>query len=460
MNSKQPDTITRIRQHKIFAPLRGQGLKALVLKGAVWTIAGFGGQKVLQFGSSLILTRILFPEAFGIMSLLTVFLVALGMFSDLGIKPAIIQHKRGEDFDFLNTAWTIQIIRGFILWLIACLIAWPLAQLYDQQILFPILCFIGVTAAINGFQSTTLATQNRSIQLGRLTLIPLIAQIIAAVITVLLAWIYESVWALAVGSVVSAIVNTILSHLLLPFHRHRIHIERQALGELMTFGKWIFFTTVITYFYGQGIRAIQGVLITPEDLGILHIAGMIAWAIGDLAYRLTSIVGFPALAQIAREKPHRLQNVLAKIRLRFFLMTLPAFIMLSLLSKYLIDFLYDDRYAAGGAYLAIMALNGAFAILPIGYTDAFLATGNSRTPFAIGVVSFICRVGGLFLGYQWGGILGMLAGLGAGTLLIYFYVLFLANRSRWLSPAQDFISLCVVFGGVALVYSLNYTTGG
>ena len=63
----------------------------------------------------MILTRILFPEAFGLMALVTVVLVASANFSDVGITPAILKDKRGHDPVFLNTAWTIQIGRGVIL---------------------------------------------------------------------------------------------------------------------------------------------------------------------------------------------------------------------------------------------------------------------------------------------------------------------------------------------------------
>ena len=59
---------------------------------------------------------LLFPEAFGIMALVSVVLVGLAMFSDVGIGPAISQHKRGDDAAFLDTAWTINVVRGAALW--------------------------------------------------------------------------------------------------------------------------------------------------------------------------------------------------------------------------------------------------------------------------------------------------------------------------------------------------------
>jgi len=166
-SSRQPGMIARLKNHELLDPLRGQGLKALALKGSIWTVAGFGTQKILQLLSNLILTRILFPEAFGLMALVHVFMVGLVMFSDVGINPAIIQNKRGEDTAFLNTAWTIQVVRGFILWATACLIAYPASILYGHALLFPLLCAVGSTAAITGFQTTAVALASRNMHLDR-----------------------------------------------------------------------------------------------------------------------------------------------------------------------------------------------------------------------------------------------------------------------------------------------------
>ncbi|MFN3500356.1 MAG: oligosaccharide flippase family protein, partial [Pannonibacter indicus] len=75
------------------------------MRGTAISLAGTGGQQLLRLASNLALTRLLFPEAFGLMALIQTFMVGLQMFSDIGIRPSIIQNKRGEEADFLNTAW-------------------------------------------------------------------------------------------------------------------------------------------------------------------------------------------------------------------------------------------------------------------------------------------------------------------------------------------------------------------
>ena len=113
MRSLRPHFLLAAIEHPLFDPLRGEGLKARAIKGSAWTVGGFGFEKILQLVSNLILARLLFPGAFGLMALVNVVLVGLAMFSDVGVVPAVVQDKRGEDPSFLNTAWTIQIIRRF-----------------------------------------------------------------------------------------------------------------------------------------------------------------------------------------------------------------------------------------------------------------------------------------------------------------------------------------------------------
>ena len=74
---------------------------------------------VIRFGSNLVMTRLLVPQMFGVMAIATVIMVGLAMFSDLGLRQSIVQSRRGSDPVFLNTAWSVQIVRGLILWLFA-----------------------------------------------------------------------------------------------------------------------------------------------------------------------------------------------------------------------------------------------------------------------------------------------------------------------------------------------------
>src|SRR5206468_9319193 len=123
------------------------------LRGSAWVVAGYAGGQALRFGSNLILARWLFPADFGLMALVNVFLQGLQMFSDVGIGPNIIQNKRGDDPAFLNTAWTVQVIRGAALWVGSCLLSLPLGAFYGESRLGRLIPVAGMTALISGFNS-------------------------------------------------------------------------------------------------------------------------------------------------------------------------------------------------------------------------------------------------------------------------------------------------------------------
>lgn len=132
----------------------GTSLEARAARSLSLTVASFGTSQLIRLASNLILTRLLFPEAFGLMALVMVVLIGLGQFSDMGISPAIMQSRRGDDPDFLNTAWTIQIIRGVCLWLMTAALAWPMAQLYGEPALVGLLPVAGLSLLIDGFKTT------------------------------------------------------------------------------------------------------------------------------------------------------------------------------------------------------------------------------------------------------------------------------------------------------------------
>jgi O-antigen/teichoic acid export membrane protein len=123
-------------------------IKQLALRGTLWTIASYGISQVMRFGSNLVLTHLLFPELFGLMTLAYVFITGLHLFSDLGLHTSIIQNKRGDEPDFLNTAWTMQIIRGVGLWLCCLIIAAPAAHFYGEPKLLWVLPIAGLGTLI------------------------------------------------------------------------------------------------------------------------------------------------------------------------------------------------------------------------------------------------------------------------------------------------------------------------
>lgn len=382
---------------------------------------GFGAQQVLRLGSNLILTRLLFPEAFGLMALASVFLQGLNMLSDIGVGPSIVQNKRGDDPDFLATAWTMQVIRGFALFLGMCALAYPASLIYDEPLLFPILLLIGTTAVITGFQSIGIATASRKMALGRLTMIDLVSQVCGITTMVVWAWLHPTVWALVAGGVIGSIVRVVLGHFVLESAGNKFHFEHSAAHEIFHFGKWIFLGTAMTYFGGQGIRLVQGMLVSTDVLGVISVAFVLGKLPEKLIKSLGGAVVFPLLADIVRERPSEARGKILHIRFRAFLLSAAPFTVMILCGNYIIEFLYDSRYVDAGAYLIILSFGSALAGQRALFGSILISHGDTYGHAIIKIFFAVGLVASVVLGHGIYGVYGML--LGASFFQFFCYPL-------------------------------------
>ena len=148
------------------APPPGQvPLRRRVLHAGAWTFAGYGLSVAIRFGTSLVLTRLLVPEMFGVMAIATIVMIGLAMFSDLGLGQSVVRSERGSEPLFLNTAWAVQILRGILLWLVALMVSAllvfashigfaPKESVYADPILPWVIAILSISALFDGLNST------------------------------------------------------------------------------------------------------------------------------------------------------------------------------------------------------------------------------------------------------------------------------------------------------------------
>ena len=165
----------------------------LALRGGAWSIGGYAATQLLRTAATLVLARhLLGPEPFGLVGLVGVFIAGLAMFSELGILANVVQHPRGDDPDFLNTAFSIQAARGLVIWIVSILAAYPLAQFYQQPQLLGLLVVAGASELLRGLTSTAAWTLTRHVKLRDITLLTVLSELIATGICVVWAVISPS----------------------------------------------------------------------------------------------------------------------------------------------------------------------------------------------------------------------------------------------------------------------------
>lgn len=429
------------------------GIKNLFIHGAFWTFLGYALSQVLRLASNLILARLLAPQDFGLIAIVTVFMIGLAMFSDIGIGPNIIHSERGEDENFLNTAWTVQIIRGFLLWFACILLAWPMSIFYNQPDLVPLIVVSGLATVISGFNSTGIFSKEREVDLKKQTIYQVISQIAAILLMITVAFVHASVWALVVGSLISALVNMILSHRLVPM-RNKFCWDSDAVHSLITFGRWIFISTILGFFVNSGSNLILGKFLSMADLGLFSIGVTIAKVVELIYNQIVDRVILPVYAKIKHLPNDEIRSRIKKLRLGIMAVFLPPLWALVIFANEIIALLFDSRYQGAGWIMQTFALS-FIPIIIAGLGSFYLALGDSVMLIRITLVQAIIYFSSIYIGWLINGSNGMIYGIAVSNALIYFGDIYAQSLySIWL-PKIDVLGFSVSLLVISLGLYLN-----
>ena len=407
------------------APPSAASGRSLAVRGSVWTFVGYGGSQLLRLGSNLVLAWLLFPGAFGLMALVNIFMQGLQMFSDIGLGPNIIRNKRGHEPGFLNTAWTLQILRGFALWLITCLLAYPVALFFSATdplagSLVTVLPVAALVAVIGGFNSTGIFLLNRNMNLGRLTALELLPQLVASLVMIGWALLWPSVWALVAGNLASSLVKLFLSHRWNPGPPNRLGWERADLHDLFHFGKWIFLSTLVTFLAGNLDRIMLGKTLSLAELGVYAIAMTLARVTIHVSDRLSSTVIYPLLARL-QDDPRRVVEACLRARQPVLWLSGAVCVGFALAAPLFFTALYDSRYAQAGAISQWLALYVWSHVLNSSMDRVPLTLGHPRQLFNANVLITASMILAL-PGYAYHGLPGFILGMTVANLVAHAYL--------------------------------------
>jgi O-antigen/teichoic acid export membrane protein len=414
-------------------------IKRVAIAGTLWTVGGFGAGQALRMISSLILTRLLFPELFGLMSLVWTVMTGLQLFSDVGLDANITRHPKGEDPEFLGTAWTIQIVRGALLFLCCGAAGFPLAKLYNEPRLLWLLPLVGSTLLIGGFNSPAIYVLRRRLDIWPLIRLDLVGQIVGLIVTGGWAYISPTAVSLATGALATAFVQLALSYRLDRSIRPRRAYDRLAGAEIFHFGKWIFITTITTFIASQGDRLIVGKLFSLTLLGTYGIAITLAEIPRALTSSISTRVIFPAFSRLIDADSTSFREKILKNRRHVLLGGAVGLAFFVSLGDIIVRVLYDSRYEAAAWMVPVLAIGSWPIILALTIDPALYALGRPQGIALANVLSFTVMVAAIFLGAKWFGIAGVIAGISLSRIPFHLAILAALRREGISCVRQDML---------------------
>ncbi|MGJ4940722.1 oligosaccharide flippase family protein [Bradyrhizobium sp. HKCCYLS1011] len=430
-----------------------------LFSGTVWTIGIYGLSTGLRTATNIVLARLLAPDIFGTMLIVYTFRMGIELISDVGINQNIVYNEHADEPEFYNTAWSLQLLRSIALWFVFIAAALPIARFYQIPVLAVVIPITSFSLVLSGLSSLSKFLLQKRMQVVRLNVYELILGFIGSAAILLFAYLTPTIWAMVYGTIFSSVVSLIGSYLLLPEIRHRFYISKRYSKEILSFGKWIFVSSIVFFLSMYVDRLYLGKVIPLELLGIYGIARSISDLSGNLTMRLGNIVLFPFVASHAQTARSKLYGELAPLRAKFLLVAALGFALFVASADFAIRLLYDQRYQSATWILPLLVLGSWFSILAyvneaivLGLGKPSYGAASNGTKLAILVISLPLMVG-------YFGVLGGVLAISLSDLARYVPILIGQRRERFSFGMQDLLFTILVFATTALLEYLRWMSG-
>ncbi|TWU23955.1 Teichuronic acid biosynthesis protein TuaB [Novipirellula galeiformis] len=404
---------------------------------SITTVGLFGTSLVIRLASSLLLSRLVLPDVFGLMALAMIAIMGLVLLSDVGLTPAVIHHSDGDEPDFLNTAWTIQVFRGIAIWLASWIAAPAMAWFYAEPILTFLIPVIAIMVVIEGFCSTGVMTAQRQLTPSAMIGYNVLSQFFGTLVTLGIACFYPNVWSLVAGTLAGSLCRLVTSFCLPSLVKHRLLWHHKYAWELFHFGKWIFLSTAATFFALQIDRIVLGKLGSLETLGLYSMGATIAAIPVLLITHIGDYVMFPLLAKAAREDPAGLREKTKPVRGRILGLSLIMNVGVFATAPLLFNNLYGSEYRDAGRLCQWLVVSSWLTVIVELAVQTLKAVGNVQSMAGGKVVRLLVTIPLTVWGFDQYGIEGFIVGFTIGILPEHLVMLWRLYRLGLWLPLQE-----------------------
>lgn len=346
----------------------------VIFTNFIWRFAERCSAQLVTFIVSVVLARLLAPDTYGTIALITVFISIIQIFVDSGLGNALIQKKNADELDF-STVFYINIIFCIIMYTLIYTFASKIADFYHNQDMILMIRILGLTILISGLKNVQQAYVSRNMLFKRFFFSTLSGTICAAVIGIILAYKGYGVWALIIQNLVNVIIDTAILWITVKW-RPKMIFSLNSLKELFSFG-WKLMVSSLLDAGCYNIRTLViGHIYTPADLGLYNQGDKFPRLIVNNINNSIDSVLLPAMSNIQDEREQVKNMTRRSIKISVYFMA-PLMLGLAVISEPLIQLLLTDKWTSCIPYLRIFCITYIFWPIHTANLNAIKAMGRS-----------------------------------------------------------------------------------
>lgn len=416
---------------------------------SLWTIGTYAASAVVRFGGNVVMSRLLAPEILGVVVIAQAVRLGCDLLTDLGPEQNIVHSPHGDETRFLDTVWTMQVLRGLLVSLVCLALSPLLAGFYRIDV--SVLAVVSAAPLVNSFMSTSIFTAAKHMDVRLRNTLELGSEIVGLAINVALALTLRSVWAPIAGMVLSLAARSALTYLL-PHARRRFLLDRVHARQILHFSKWIMLSSVSFYAAVFADRLYLGRVVPLATLGVFGIAKAVSDLPGTVAGRIAFQIVFPFVARhgdaFGAGSPARKE--LGRTRILFLLLVLAGIGTVMAWSDWAVRLIYGQRYLEAGWMVCLLLVGGWVAVLSSLNEATVFGRGEPRNVGFANLLRFGTMAAVLPLGFHLAGLPGALLALPASELTRYAILMTAQRRLGTTFIAQDAglsLGLLALFAG-------------
>lgn len=436
-------------------------LKSKTLQALFWSFLERFGQQGIQFIIGIILARLLLPEDFGLIAMLTIFISIAHLFIDSGFGNALIQKKNTRYIDECSIFY-FNIFLGCFSTFLLCLGAPWIAVFYNQPILKPLIYALSLNLIISALCLIQTTLLRKRVDFKTLLKISLIASIVSGAIGIIMALNGFGVWSLVTQSLSSNILRTALMWLFNSW-RPSLAFSFISLRDMLSFSSRLLASGIINTVSKNIYLAVIGKLFPPADLGFYSRADRLQQLPVSNMARIISRVTFPVFSSIQDNKP-RLKKGTRKALIMLVMINFPMMIGLITVARPLVLVLLTDQWAPCIPYLQLLCGVGLLYPLHVINLNVLLAQGRSDLFFRLEVIKAILEIVMIAITYRWG-IVVMICGQIIISCLSYFLNAYYTGKmldypiTEQIKDLMPILALSIIMGFGVHAISYGPVTG-
>lgn len=429
------------------------------VKGGMWVFALRMLTQLFSSAKWIVLVKWLAVVDFGLIGIADLTMQALSAFTTTGFQAALIQKKK-QTYDFLDTAWTIGIIRGVLLFVVIYFIA-PLATRFrvdpeQFQLTVNIIRVLGFCLILDAVSNIGTIYFRKDLQFNKQFIFEIVSSVINITITISIAVIYRSIWAIAIGKLVGSLTKCVISYWIHPY-RPKFKVDLAKAGELWGFGKWIFALSALGFIIKTGDDYFVWGYLGVASLGLYRISYRFAMAPATEISDVITQVTFPAYSKLQDDIPRLRDAYLKVLEFTAFLSIPLAGFIFALTPNFIVLFRKEDLLLVIPV-MQILALRGMICSIGATRGSLFQSTGQPKLGTVIKLVKLFilaCLIYPLtkrlgLVGTAWSIVI---ADAAVQPLAFYFSVRVISCRPwRMLKPiVMPFVATCIMIAAIYLL---------